>query len=693
MATDDYIQRFAEYVAEHLDADLTARVEYSNEIWNGMFEQTQWAQAQAATRFGIDESFYATREFVAARSADMSLIWQDEFGQAGRSADTLEVVISGIGYYDENEIENVLNATRWRAEDPANRADLHLFDAYAANGYFGNEYGNDAYAVAGALLYQQLNPDDPDNTQVVGGLPSLNDLAATWAEISTNLPDDISMIMYEGGTHLVRVSAGENRTNEVVLDQFFLDFNYSDHMTLLYEQLLDNWSAADGELFNAFVDVARPSAFGSWGNLRFLGDSTGRWDELIEYNQTDHGWNSSGAAAYENGETLIGDGAANQLEGGNDADFLLGLSGDDILNGGGGRDGLSGGGGADTLDGQDGTDVLVGGMGDDVLTGGTGGDDFAFATGDGADIITDFLPGQDRLVIDGSIVVDLLAAPDVLNLGLAVDADQNLVISFGAGDSITLLHSDDLEAAYPDLFTPPPIMTVVTGTSGKDTINTNFVDAEGDTITDEGQEIHGEAGSDRIYDGDGDDIVFGGAGNDSFYAGGGADVYDGGAGTDHVRYNYAGPNLIVDMNNPDNNTGIAAGDQYTSVERLSGSNHDDVLHLAAGMVAFGRNGDDIFYDSTGREIMKGSGGADTFVLMAGDGHQDRVVSFQVGQDVLDISSWGASSIDDLNIYQFVSGSGNAQNRAIVEFNGESLSLHSFDPVNIPLLSNDDFIFL
>ena len=89
------------------------------------------------------------------------------------------------------------------------------------------------------------------------------------------------------------------------------------------------------------------------------------------------------------------------------------------------------------------------------------------------------LVSQNPALFYGSIIDNLLAAPDVLGLSFAVDADQSLVISYGDGDTITLLYGDDLEGAYPELFTPAPVMTVVTGTSGQDRINT-FADCTED---------------------------------------------------------------------------------------------------------------------------------------------------------------------------------------------------------------------
>ena len=83
--------------------------------------------------------------------------------------------------------------------------------------------------------------------------------------------------------------------------------------------------------------------------------------------------------------------------------------GNDSIRGGDGNDKLFGGYGRDTIGGDDGRDTLVGGTGRDILTGGEGSDRFKFvgAAGSGADRITDFGHGNDRLVFDRSIFTRL----------------------------------------------------------------------------------------------------------------------------------------------------------------------------------------------------------------------------------------------------------------------------------------------
>jgi Ca2+-binding RTX toxin-like protein len=79
-----------------------------------------------------------------------------------------------------------------------------------------------------------------------------------------------------------------------------------------------------------------------------------------------------------------------------------GLVADDsgvVLDGGMGHDLLLGGAGLDVLIGGFGDDTLEGGLGLDVLTGGDGADHFVLSWGDGPDLITDFQPGVDKIIL------------------------------------------------------------------------------------------------------------------------------------------------------------------------------------------------------------------------------------------------------------------------------------------------------
>jgi Ca2+-binding RTX toxin-like protein len=85
-------------------------------------------------------------------------------------------------------------------------------------------------------------------------------------------------------------------------------------------------------------------------------------------------------------ESLVGTAAGDTLNGLGGDDSLFGSSGDDCLNGGNGDDWLAGGAGNDTLNGGPGADILYGGPGNDTINGGSGRN-LVIKAGDGNDTV------------------------------------------------------------------------------------------------------------------------------------------------------------------------------------------------------------------------------------------------------------------------------------------------------------------
>jgi predicted extracellular nuclease len=115
--------------------------------------------------------------------------------------------------------------------------------------------------------------------------------------------------------------------------------------------------------------------------------------------------------------------------GGSD-DLVFGNVGNDELFGDRGNDSLFGGQDDDILNGGADADWISGDRGADTLTGGDGADTFLFRTGDGSDLLTDFTPGQDKL-----IVVEILEnlASGQNRPGVAIG--ENLIENFNVGEN------------------------------------------------------------------------------------------------------------------------------------------------------------------------------------------------------------------------------------------------------------------
>jgi len=84
MADDDFVYRFAKVVKEKLDPSLKVYVEYSNEVWNGIFPQHRYA-AEQGQKLGFGEKpWEAAWRYTAYRSVQIFRIWEEVFGGTKR---------------------------------------------------------------------------------------------------------------------------------------------------------------------------------------------------------------------------------------------------------------------------------------------------------------------------------------------------------------------------------------------------------------------------------------------------------------------------------------------------------------------------------------------------------------------------------------------------------------------------------
>ena len=137
--------------------------------------------------------------------------------------------------------------------------------------------------------------------------------------------------------------------------------------------------------------------------------------------------------------------------------------------------------------------------------------------------------------------------------------------------------------------------------------------------------ITATAGADRIFAGDGDDLVNALAGDDCVDLGAGADRGSGDAGDD-LLLGDAGNDRLAGGNGDDRMTGDAGNDS------LSGGRGDDVLQGGPGADGLsggrgddrlaGGGGNDRLTGGPGRDLITGSAGADR--ILARDGNRDRI---------------------------------------------------------------------
>ena len=296
------------------------------------------------------------------------------------------------------------------------------------------------------------------------------------------------------------------------------------------------------------------------------------------------------------GDTIIGNGGSNTLDGN---------AGDDTLFGRDGNDTLLGGGGADHLFGEDQDDTLIGGRGNDYINGGYGTDTVSYADvnrGFGIDVNLNYPFG-----------------------GIPVHT-VNVYLSSSEKETDTVVGVENvIGTAYRDWMEGGDEANVFDGGGGVDL-------------------LLGHDGDDTLIGGDGDDVLFGGRGADHMLGGAGSDWADYTALNEEPPYDDPSGTVVIDLGDAARNTWWAAGDTYDSIENVLGSSYDDNIT--------GDDNNNIIVDGWGSNTFYGLGGMDTF---AGSPDQGDRFFGGTGKDTVDYSGiraadpwWGGNIATDPN---------------------------------------------
>ena len=258
-ADDDYVRRFARMVKQRLDPRLRAYVEYSNEVWNGMFEQSRWA-GEEGRRLGFAEKpWEAGWRYTAHRSVQIWKLWEQEFGGHTRFVRVLPSF--AVNPYVSEQI-------------------LGFRDAYKQA---------DALAIAPYLSFNVSPSGKPGVAEVEGwtAQQALDYLEKTalpqtvaWIQAQQQVAKrhGLRLLAYEGGQHMVGVEGGEN--NERVTKVLHAA-NAHPRIGAIYTRYLDAWTRAGGDLFCHFSSVGEWSKWGSWGLLQYYDENPARSPKFV----------------------------------------------------------------------------------------------------------------------------------------------------------------------------------------------------------------------------------------------------------------------------------------------------------------------------------------------------------------------------------------------------------------------------
>jgi len=409
-ASDDYVRQFAEFVRDNLDPGLEARFEYSNEVWNGQFEQFSFVAEQGVELFGDEFGSLPGLTYYGYRSAEILDIINGVFAENdGQPGVDVPVVHGVLGTQTANigVLQNaVVGIERYYSDNGIDGQVSDLFDSVGVAGYFGPTISNGTERFPGVVdFYQDLidqsiaaHQGDPGRypdqfrffieqaiqdlrtgeltdafyrpqleAGLIDGIPltfSLNQIADFFQQNAEEAQlYDLELEQYEGGSHILTEAAlfGDAR-----LQEFVIALNESDDINEIFEEAFDLFRSgfdSDGDgvadrqfggLVNDFIGVGQSSQFGSFGSLENLRDQSLTYDTFQEYNFSASGRfgslnNGRDPEVFSNGIVQNGTAFADTVFGTRQEDFLTGGAGDDVLVGGFGDDGLNGGAGTDTV--------------------------------------------------------------------------------------------------------------------------------------------------------------------------------------------------------------------------------------------------------------------------------------------------------------------------------------------------------
>jgi hypothetical protein len=240
LADNDYVERFAKYVKENLHRSLDIYIEYSNEVWNTVFEQHRYA-VNMGRKMGLSENdFQAYARFYAQRSVEIFMVWKRIFNGDQR----LKFILAG-------QIGN-----NWLAKEILDWKGAHkIVDAYAVAPYFGGKFGyGEQVGKSKQMSLDEFEAALREDIQYI---------AEQSRQQSEFLKEyGIPLFAYEAGQHLVGVYGNENDDS---LNELFDKINRAEAMKQLYSLYLKLWKRNGGNVMMMFSSIAKQSKWGRWG--------------------------------------------------------------------------------------------------------------------------------------------------------------------------------------------------------------------------------------------------------------------------------------------------------------------------------------------------------------------------------------------------------------------------------------------
>ncbi|MGB1560253.1 MAG: hypothetical protein ACPHN2_02025 [Sinimarinibacterium flocculans] len=255
-ATDAYVSQFAAVVRDTLAPGRRFYVEYSNEVWNGIFTQTDFC-ADEAEALGLDQPendrTIGMLRFYSRRSRQIHQIFADVFGGTSR----FERVMA------TQAVVPFFTTTILDFENAASGVDVFAIAPYFADTVASADQA-DAYLELGVDgIFDWLNGQIVE-PRLELNLPRVDQIVAD--QISAAGAFGVPLITYEGGQHFVGAFGFEF---DDALNALFNTVNRDPRIHDVYVTYLRAWAARSSEAFWHFTSTFPFGFAGRWGALEF----------------------------------------------------------------------------------------------------------------------------------------------------------------------------------------------------------------------------------------------------------------------------------------------------------------------------------------------------------------------------------------------------------------------------------------
>ncbi len=256
MANNDYISKLAKLLNDSLSAELKVYVEYSNEVWNGIFSQNSYAKFMGDSLGYSGKPWEQGWKYYAKRTADIHRIFETEFGKTNRLVKV--IAVQAANEWVSNFIVNCYEDEKYNLTGVS-------ANALAIAPYFGGGLA-DNIGDAGLIGSITVNDilDSLENTSL--------GFSRSWMDKQHRVAveHNLKLIAYEGGQHLVTYKYNNNKAFVDTL----IAVNRNPRMEDLYCSYFNYWYNIAGKgLFCNFSSHGTPSKYGSWGVKEFMNDT------------------------------------------------------------------------------------------------------------------------------------------------------------------------------------------------------------------------------------------------------------------------------------------------------------------------------------------------------------------------------------------------------------------------------------